>query len=100
MKTTPEYKHPPRRKGKCVICRTRIPFDCVCCEACNEEYSRHVDEIVAEDLMREGLKTPGFREAVAHLCAMAALHGAITLRFKNGRFYRLERPLNTEQEGE
>jgi hypothetical protein len=95
---TPEYKHPPHRKGKCAICRTPVSPDSVCCAACSSEYFMHADQIVAEDMMREALKQPGFRGAVAKWCAEAAIHGPITLRFKNGKFYRLEKPLDTEQE--
>jgi hypothetical protein len=88
----PEYKHPPHRKGKCAICRTKVSSDVVCCAACCEEYFMHADELVAEDLMREALKQPGFRDAVATLCAAAAVHGPVVLRFKRGRFYRAELP--------
>ena len=89
---SPEYKHPPRRKGKCAICRTPVPLDSVCCEACAKEYFWHADELEAEDMMREALKQPGFRDAVAKWCAEAAIHGPITLRFKKGKFYRAEFP--------
>ena len=87
-----EYKHPPHRKGKCAICRTKVSSDVVCCAACCEEYFMHADEIIAEDLMREARKQPGFREAVAQFCAMAAIFGPIVLVFKHVRFCRAEYP--------
>ena len=86
------YKHGPRRKGRCSICRKPAPIKSVCCTVCSEEYFMLADELVAEDMMREALKTPGFREAVAKLCAKAAIHGPITLVFKKGEFYRAEFP--------
>lgn len=46
----------------------------------------------AENLLRRAMRQPGFREAVAQFCAMAAIHGPISLRFKNGKFYRAEFP--------
>jgi hypothetical protein len=87
---TPEYKHPTHRKGKCAICRTKVPSDQVCCDACSKEYFMHADELAAEDMMREALKQPGFRDAVATLCAAAAIHGPVVLRFKHGRVYRAD----------
>ena len=92
------YKHAERTKGKCSICRKSVPMEVVCCSACAEEYFMLADQLVAEDMMREALKTPGFREAIAKWCAMAAIHGPITLSFKKGKFYRLEKPLDSEQE--
>lgn len=92
MTITQEYRHPKRRKGHCAICRKAVPSDVVCCAPCATEYFTHADQLVAEDLMREALRKPGFREAVATLCAQAAISGEIVLRFKRGRFYRAEFP--------
>jgi hypothetical protein len=54
------YKHGPRRKGRCSICRKPAPIEAVSCTVCSEEYFMLADELVAEDMMREALKTPAF----------------------------------------
>lgn len=91
MKVTQDHRH-ARVKGRCPICRTPVPADVVCCAPCGTEYFMLADQLEAENLMREALKAPGFREAVAKLCATAAIKGAITLRWKHGKFYRAEFP--------
>lgn len=50
------------------------------------------DDREAENLLRRAMRQPGFREAIELWCRMAAIHGPISLRFKNGKFYRAEYP--------
>jgi hypothetical protein len=62
----------------------------VFCDACEREAWANLP---AADMMRWALRQPGFREAAKKLCAAAAVHGPVEFRWKNGRFYRLEKPL-------
>ncbi len=81
---------------KCALCQKPLTDDersrastvlPVLCDACEREYL--TNKLAAEDLLQE----PGFREAAQKLCAAAAIHGPVVLRFKNGRFYRIEKPI-------
>jgi hypothetical protein len=70
--------------------RSRASISAPICDACVRAYFANKP---AEELMRELLSTPGFREAAETLCADAAIHGPVVLHFKYGKFYRLEKPL-------
>jgi predicted amidophosphoribosyltransferase len=72
--------------------RSRLPV-CglsVACDACARDFWANE---LANEMMREALAQPGFRNAIATLCAAAAIHGSVEFRWKNGKFYRLEKPL-------
>lgn len=85
---------------KCNLCENELSDDersrassvmPVFCDRCISEC--RTNDLAAEELMRHVLNNPKARDAVAALCNAAAIFGVVEFRWKDGRFYRIERPL-------